>query len=73
MRRAVVEDESVVLLRYELDARVTVLALRQGRVPRPAVAVETVPRLLAARPIELVIAGASVSCQYQNLSINTSL
>ena len=57
--RAVVEDQSVVLLGDELDARVTVLALGEWRVPRPPIAMETVAGLLATRAVKLVVAGAA--------------
>ena len=57
--RAVVEDESVVLLSDELNACVAVLTLREGCVPRPPVAMETVARLLTPRAVKLVIAGAA--------------
>ena len=57
--RAVVEDQSVVLLGDELNARVTVLALREGCIPRPPITMETVAGVLATRAIKLVIAGAA--------------
>ena len=48
----VVEDESVGARRDELEARVACLALREGWVPRPAVAPETVTRLFAVGPVK---------------------
>ena len=63
--RAIVEDQTVVLLRDELNACVTVLALWQGGVPCPAIAMETVTCLLTARPIKLVVAGTAANKQTQ--------
>ena len=57
--RAVVEDQSVVLLGDELNARVTVLALREGCIPRPPITMETVSGVLATRAVKLVVAGAA--------------